>query len=230
MNSEVFWPVFSHFEKQTKRNIPSASQNHGRQTRKVDTRKLLRFALISLATILVTLGARHWWREERWRYIIVHHTASDVGDLEYYRRMHMEEHDWPDIAYHFVVDNGNGNTSVGQVEESNLWKERSINYSTKISYVNYFGIAVVMVGNFDKHPVPDLQREALVQLLTRLSREYSIPPERIVGHREVWQTHCPGKYLNMVEIREEVRRNLETLKDMGASASGNGFTKPVAYR
>ncbi len=162
---------------------------------------------VFLATVGGSAG-RYYWREMRWRYIVVHHTASDHGNLEYYRNLHMEEHGWPDIAYHFLINNGSYNTTVGQIEQSDLWVRRDINYSTKVSWINYFAVAVVMVGNFEEHEVPGPQREALVNLLTRLAREYEIPPERIVGHREIWATACPGKYLNMVEIRESVRRNL----------------------
>lgn len=178
---------------------------------------ILRILLIFLAMLLLYFFIDYWIREMRWRYIVVHHTASDIGNMEYYRRIHMEERGWPDVAYHFVINNGSYNTSVGEVEESGLWKSRSINYSTKISYLNYFGIAVVMVGNFDEHEVPPLQKEALVNLLTRLSLKYDIPPERILGHREVWNTKCPGKYLNMIEIREKVRRAIQKQKGINTA-------------
>lgn len=153
--------------------------------------------------------ARHAWREWRWRYIVVHHTASDAGNLEYYRRMHQEERGWPDIAYHFVVNNGASNTVPGQIEESNLWKNRSPGYSTRNTYINTVGIAVVMVGNLERHPPAALQYQSLVSLLVTLAREYYIPPERIIGHRELQHTKCPGKHLDMNRLRADVRRELE---------------------
>ncbi len=165
-----------------------------------------------LAGILVTLIAalffagRYAWREKRWRWIVVHHTASDVGNLEYYRRLHREERGWRDIAYHFLINNGSSNTAVGQVEESTLWKNRESHFSTRDAYLNVFSIAVVLVGNFEKHRVPELQKEALVKLLADLSHEYSIPPDRIVGHREISSTACPGKNLNMADLRTEVAK------------------------
>ncbi len=156
--------------------------------------------------ILIIVSGRYYWKEKRWRYIVVHHTATDFGNLEFYRRIHMEEKGWPDIAYHFLINNGSSNTAVGQVETSDLWKSKSHHYSTKVSWINYFGIAVVLVGNFDAHDVPPLQREALINLLARLAREYDIPVKRIVGHREIWNTKCPGKHLNMIRVREDVKR------------------------
>lgn len=164
--------------------------------------------LVPLVLLTVYFGGRYVWREMRWRYIVVHHTASDFGNLEFYRQMHVEERGWPDIAYHFVINNGSFNTAVGEIEESNLWITRSHSYSTKRSYINYFGISVVMVGNFERHGVPQRQREALIALLVKLAQEYEIPPERIVGHREIWETACPGKHLNMVDVRNDVAKRL----------------------
>lgn len=167
-------------------------------------------ALSVILFLTLALTARYYWGEWRWRYIIVHHTASDFGNLDYYRKIHMEERGWPDIAYHFLINNGSSNTSVGQVETSKLWEERSHHYSTQVSWINYFGIAVVLVGNFDAHDIPPLQRESLINLLARLAKKYEIPVNRIVGHREVWNTKCPGKHLNMIEVRKDVARILAT--------------------
>lgn len=161
-----------------------------------------------LATGVLFFALRYGWREMRFRYIVIHHTASDYGNLEYYRKMHMEERGWPDVAYHFIINNGTSNTAMGQIEESSLWKNRSIHYSTKRTLINYLGIAVVLVGNFENHSVPSMQYESLVNLVVRLSREYGIPPERIYGHREIWSTACPGKNLNMQNLRADVARAL----------------------
>lgn len=169
-------------------------------------RWFIRLAILIILGLLLWKGADYYWKEMRWRYIVVHHTASDIGNLDYYRSIHMRERGWSDIAYHFVINNGSYNTSVGQVEESDLWKTRSPHFSTKVTYLNYFGIAVVLVGNFEEHDIPTLQRESLVNFLARIANKYNIPTDRIVGHREVWPTACPGKHLNMVEIRKDVEK------------------------
>lgn len=170
---------------------------------------LNRAALVLTLFLAMYFGGRYWWREGRWRYIVIHHTASDIGNMEYYRKLHVEKRGWPDIAYHFLINNGSFNTGVGQVEVSSLWTTRDINYSTKVSYINYFGIAVAMVGNFENHPPARLQKEALILHVTRLAREYDIPPEKIIGHREIWKTACPGKHLRLEEIRAAVARNMD---------------------
>ncbi len=106
------------------------------------------------------------------------------------------------------------NTSIGQIEVSGLWEKRTLNYSTRISYVNYLGIAVALVGNFENHDVHPLQYEALIQLLTNLSMRYNIPPERIVGHGELQNTQCPGKHLDMSKVRADVAASIKRKLEM----------------
>lgn len=171
-------------------------------------KKLAKWFIIFLTLLVVGIFSRYWWKEKRWRYIIVHHTASDLGNLEYYRRIHQQERGWDDIAYHFVINNGSFQTIPGQIEESNLWKERRRGYSTSNKWVNTFAIAIVIVGNLNNHPPLPQQYESLINLLVQLSKQYNIPPERIIGHREIQNTECPGKYLNMAKVRLDVKKKL----------------------
>lgn len=167
-----------------------------------------RILLIAAGVIALSAAAYQgsiwWWKEKRWNWIIIHHTASDYGNLAYFRDMHQRERGWKDIAYHFLINNGTAGTAPGQIEESDLWKRREANTSTKVAQANQFGIAVVLVGNFENHAVSARQMEALLNLVLRLKREYNIPLNHIVGHRELWQTACPGKHLNMADLRRKI--------------------------
>ena len=161
---------------------------------------------------VVGLTGRWWWREYRWRLIVIHHTASDHGNLAYIRKLHMTERGWSDIAYHFVVNNGSMNTTPGQVEVSDLWRNRLANFSTRIAYANQFGIAVALVGNFQNHPMPELQKQALVRLLANLAKAHRIPTERIVRHKDLQTTACPGRHVDLREIRLGVQELLQKEK------------------
>jgi N-acetyl-anhydromuramyl-L-alanine amidase AmpD len=168
------------------------------------------YIILFLLVIIILILSYYWWVEKRWRYIVIHHTASDFGNLEYYKRLHQKERGWDDIAYHFVINNGSFETIPGQIEESNLWKKRKSGYSTKNWLVNTFGIAIVLVGNLENHPALPQQYESLINLVTNLSKKYNIPPERIFGHREIQNTNCPGKFLNMAKLRLEIKKRLNT--------------------
>jgi N-acetyl-anhydromuramyl-L-alanine amidase AmpD len=113
----------------------------------------------------------------------------------------MQERGWHDIAYHFVVNNGTNGTSPGQVEESNLWKRKIYHFSTKNIWVNATSIAVVLVGNFDYQKLGSAQKQGLINLLKRLTREYGIEIKNIKGHRDVQRTKCPGRNISIRKIR-----------------------------
>lgn len=181
----------------------AAWQNITRLFRKL---RLRHFFLFTVFILFSTLGLRYCWREMRWRYIVIHHTAADIGNLEFYRKLHQSR--WGELAYHIIINNGSDNTAAGQIEYSKGWRERKNHYSTRKSYLNYFGIAIALVGDFDKHPMPSIQKQIFIRLLINLAREYSIPPERIIGHREVQNTKCPGRYIDMVEVRSLVAKSL----------------------
>lgn len=171
--------------------------------------RILKIILLGLLAIFIFYqSGRYIWREYRWRWIVIHHQGSDTGDLASIQRYHREQRGWSDAAYHFVINNGSRGTVPGQIEESDRWKKRINAGSTKRGLVNRMSIAIVLVGNFQKHPPSPQQKEKLIKLLTRLSREYSIPPERIRGHGEVDNTECPGRYLDLNEIRSRVAHRL----------------------
>ncbi len=178
-----------------------------------------RIILALCILFLFFLGVRYWWREMRWRYIVIHHTAADSGSLAFYRKLHQDR--WGDLAYHIIINNGSDNTAVGQIEYSQRWIKRQHHYSTKKSYLNYFGIAIALTGNFENYPIPLVQKQTLVRLLSNLGQEYNIPPERIIGHREVQNTKCPGAHVNMVEIRTLVKQKLEASNNSQAVLSND---------
>lgn len=147
---------------------------------------------------------RYLWREYRWRWIIVHHSGSDSGDLAFIKKVHQQK-GYEGVAYHFIINNGSRGTIAGQIEQSSRWKSRENAGSTLRDHVNEYGIAIVMVGNLQNHPPSEQQKEALINLLVRLSGKYNISIDKIRGHRELQNTKCPGKYMDMEKIRQEIK-------------------------
>ena len=147
----------------------------------------------------------------RWVYIVIHHTASKKGNLTYFRQIHMTQKGWPDIAYHFVIDNGTMNTQMGAVEISNLWRRNHRNFGTNDSKHNAQSIAIALIGNFEKTQVPHEQWHSLVGLTLKLAYEHKIPIENIIGHREVSNSVCPGKYLSIKMLQQDVRARLKQI-------------------
>jgi N-acetyl-anhydromuramyl-L-alanine amidase AmpD len=95
------------------------------------------------------------------------------------------------VGYHYVI------YPDGHVESGR--PEHAMGAHTK-DHNDYLGIA--LVGNFSpKHnprgqsgltePTPE-QLHALLDLTARLRKKYDIPEERVIVHRQVHATECPG--------------------------------------
>ena len=74
---------------------------------------------------LFGLAAMYW--PNRWKYIVVHHSAGSFGNIDFLQKVHRERTKDPihAIAYHYIIGNGNG-LADGEVDsdirkEYNLW-------------------------------------------------------------------------------------------------------------
>lgn len=151
------------------------------------------------------LGAVYW--PNRWRYIVIHHTAGNYATIEFLQQVHRERQagDPVDaIPYHYVIGNGNG---LGMGEIASDWRRDLNLWGTHVSENNvsrnFFGIGVCLVGNFEQATVPAPQLDALVTLTKSLMDRYDIPPENVAGHGLIdgENTKCPGQNFPMREFR-----------------------------
>lgn len=143
-----------------------------------------------------------------WKYIVLHHTAVNSGDVDSIHQAHLKNKDksgkpWLGIGYHFVVGNGQG-MNDGEVEPTFRWKQQLPGAHAGVADYNQRGIGVVLVGNFEERPPTTMQLKAVKQLIGLLTKEYSIPASGIIGHGDVKATECPGKMFPMQEVRESV--------------------------
>jgi N-acetyl-anhydromuramyl-L-alanine amidase AmpD len=172
----------------------------------MNRRKLL---LGMLATTgLITSGAAYW--HHRWKYIVIHHSAGNYGNIEFLQRVHRERQakDPIDaIPYHYVIGNGNGLVE-GEVvsdwrNEYGIW---GAHVSARNSDHNLRGIGICLIGNFERKNVSDIQYNALVKLTKKLMREHNILAQNVSGHRFVKgeRTKCPGKMFPMEKFRKDI--------------------------
>ncbi len=134
--------------------------------------------------------------ENRWQYIVLHHSATDEGNAESFDRYHREERKWSHgLAYHFVIGNGNGSDN-GEIEVGNRWKKQIHGAHTANMDLNQISIGICLVGNFEEDNKPTAsQVKSLISLASYFSKRYNIPKSHIVKHSQVLQkgTACPGK-------------------------------------
>ncbi len=72
-------------------------------------------------------------------------------------------------------------------------------------------IGVCAEGNFEVEKMQPLQYNKLVDVLVFLCKKHKLTYKDVVGHKELpgQSTACPGKNLNLDQLREDVRKKLE---------------------
>lgn len=132
-----------------------------------------------------------------WRYIIIHHSATESGSASQFHRAHLAR-GWDELGYHFVIDNGKGGPD-GRVEVGPRWPKQKHGAHTKTpgNLYNDRGIGICLVGNFMTHMPSSAQVRSMETLVEHLMAEYNIPASRVMGHRDAngTATQCPGRVL-----------------------------------
>ena len=124
------------------------------------------------------------------KYLIVHHSATprDETTFEAVKKYHIQK-GWGDIGYHFFI------TADGVVHKGR--NEDTIGAHCRADGMNFKSLGICLAGNFENEFPTAAQLKSLSKLLNSLVVKYNVPPNRILGHREVKgaNTLCPGKYL-----------------------------------
>ena len=158
----------------------------------------------SLTTASIIGGALYW--PKRWRYIVIHHSAGDYGNIEFIQKVHRQRQKSDPIdaiPYHFLIGNGNG---MGMGEVASDWRWQYQLWGAHVSANNldrdFRGIGICLIGNLEKDQIPQRQYDALVELTRGLMSEYDIPIENISGHgyTKGESTKCPGKNFPMTRF------------------------------
>jgi len=152
---------------------------------------------------------------DRWRGILIHHSATPDGNAAELNRLHQIRTDqngerWLGLGYDFVIDNGRGGPDGG-VEVGFRWTQqlqgahcRPLNCTD--NYWNEHTIGICLVGDFERHRPTRAQYESLATLVKFLCRRYGIPEKNILGHGQVpnANTKCPGRYFSWSELRRRL--------------------------
>ncbi|MFP3938557.1 MAG: peptidoglycan recognition family protein, partial [Phycisphaerae bacterium] len=129
----------------------------------------------------------------RWRYIVIHHSATDNGNADLFDAAHRRR-GWDELGYHFVINNGAGGPD-GRVEVGSRWRRQKhgAHCRTPGNEHNEHGIGICLVGDFSNHRPSQAQLHALRELVGRLAAEHEISADRVMGHLEAPEqtTACP---------------------------------------
>ena len=139
--------------------------------------------------------------------IIIHHSrTADSKTLSWgaIRRHHIDNNKWSNIGYHYGIElvRDGHEVLVGIMPDAE-------GAHCSPSGTNRKSIGVCLVGNFDRYEPSPEQLEKCIELVLFLMRQYSIEADKVLGHREVDQRRtCPGRFFNMADFRDEIRRRL----------------------
>ena len=146
----------------------------------------------------------------RWRGIVIHHSAGDFGDAAAFDKYH-KQRGWRGLGYHFVINNGNNRNGKknGEVEVGFRWRKQEEGAHCRVrasddNYWNEHTIGICLVGNFQQHRPSKQQYQSLAKLVKFLQRRYNIPTSKICGHGQVpgAKTKCPGKYFSWKTFKQ----------------------------
>ena len=133
--------------------------------------------------------------------IIIHHYATSKGNAEIFRRAH-KKRGWREVGYHYIIGNGtnsgDGEAEVGRGESET--GAHTVDYNNK-------SIGICLVGNFEEQVPTEKQLKTLLALCRDIMGRYSIPAEKVLGHREVSNTLCPGKNFDLEKFRAGLLRD-----------------------
>lgn len=152
---------------------------------------------------------KDWWPspylEKSWSSIVIHHSATDNGNVAIFDKMHREDKHWNGIGYDFVIGNGT-DSGNGSVEVTYRWREQKIGAHCKTpgNWANRDAVGICLVGDFNGTRPTAAQMRSLVKLVRFLQKRYGITQSRIYGHGTTPGAHatdCPGKYFPMAKLK-----------------------------
>jgi len=125
--------------------------------------------------------------------IVLHHTESpnespsmEKARLRGVQRYHIEEKEWGDIAYHYLIG------ASGRIYEGRAWKFQG---DSGTEYDLNGRLLICVLGNFTKRMPEEPAMAALLRIVAAKLHEHDLRPGDVVTHRMVASTDCPGDTL-----------------------------------
>ncbi len=146
--------------------------------------------------------------KNRWKYIIVHHSATQAGGARRFDRAH-RNNGWDELGYHFVIGNGS-DTPDGKIEVGSRWRQQKHGAHCRVSpddsnEYNEHGIGICLVGDFEYSRPSRAQMKSLIYLTKGLLACTRLPASGVHYHRDFDSTKCPGRYFPYATYKRALR-------------------------
>ena len=129
-------------------------------------------------------------RSSKTDYIVLHHASAAKYSFKQCHTGHKSQ-GWSGIGYHFYV-----------TKDGTIYEGRPLNkLGAHVSGYNNNSIGICAEGAYHiEKSMPEKQLKAIAELLDFLKGEY--PSAKIVGHKELKATECPGKYYPLDKLKD----------------------------
>ncbi|SDZ09746.1 N-acetylmuramoyl-L-alanine amidase [Amycolatopsis xylanica] len=119
---------------------------------------------------------------------------------------HMDNNGWSDTGQHFTVSRGGYRFEGRHGSLSALRSGKQIVRAAHCPGQNENAIGIENEGLYTTAEPPQAQWKSLVVLCAYVCRQYGIPVTEIKGHRDFFNTECPGDllYSKLPQLRAEV--------------------------
>jgi len=186
---------------------------------------------------------------------VIHHTYEPTGEpsiesayaaLQHIQNLHMDDNDWCDIGYSFLVD------WFGNVYEGSKGTiERPIT-SAHTSGLNFQGIGIAIIGDHSTEPPTDAAIKAAGEVAGWALGFYGLAADNdiqltvggannmwaqgtritvpvIVAHRDVVRTECPGDagYARLPEVIDYAQQVSAAMQTAGQFGMGQNGVTPI---
>ena len=145
-------------------------------------------------------------------HIMIHHSLTKDGEEVSWgaiERYHREVDKWLDVGYHAGVEETGPEAKLGEYRYQALIGRPLADQASACPQggMNRVALHVCCVGNYDDVAPPDALLRCLVRrVVLPWMREFLIPPENIVGHRDFNPAKsCPGRLFDLDRLRAMVR-------------------------
>ncbi len=141
----------------------------------------------------------------RWRYIVIHHSATKEGTTRsmdlYHRRRGMEN----GLAYHFVIGNGRG-MGDGVIEVGTRWRRQIKGGHLASDRLNEISIGICLVGNFNSNRPTQAQMRSLRALSQYLMLRTRNSAGAVKLHKQIntKPTECPGRHFPTSQLMQGI--------------------------
>lgn len=157
-------------------------------------------------------------RNERPRYIVIHHTATpNVTDYSQERafelsravqRHHMDQNGWGDVGQQLTISRG-GFLMEGRNESLAAIRAGQHIVGAHVRDHNSVTIGIENEGNYDAEEPNQGLYKSLVETCAWLCSAYDLGTDAIIGHRDLVSTSCPGE--RFYELLPQLRGDVDTL-------------------